>query len=159
MIRYFAYGSNMSSARLSAPDRVPSCVPVGIATLPGYTLRFHKRSKDGSGKCNALFTGNSDDKVIGVIFDLPLTQKAALDRAEGLGSGYDEIKVNLTLPDGTSTEAVAYTANPEWIDDNLRPYDWYRNYVLAGAEEHCLPADYIETFVRSVETGSNMKIR
>lgn len=51
-ILYFAYGSNMSSARLRA--RVPSCRPIGIAFLPGHELRFHKRSKDGSGKCDAF---------------------------------------------------------------------------------------------------------
>jgi hypothetical protein len=49
---YFAYGSNMSTARLR--ERMPSCKPLGTATLPGHALRFHKRSTDKSGKCNAF---------------------------------------------------------------------------------------------------------
>ena len=60
---YFAYGSNMSTARLRG--RVPSCKPLGVATLPGHALRFHKRSADKSGKCNAFASGN-DNSVIGV---------------------------------------------------------------------------------------------
>ena len=51
---YFAYGSNMLTARLR--ERMPSCKPLGIAKLPGHALRFHKRSKDQSGKCNAFAT-------------------------------------------------------------------------------------------------------
>lgn len=59
---YFAYGSNTSTARLR--ERMPSCKPLGIATLPGHALRFHKRSTDKSGRCNA-FTSESDRSVIG----------------------------------------------------------------------------------------------
>ena len=64
-IVYFAYGSNMPTARLR--ERMPSCKALGIATLPGHALRFHKRSMDKSGKCNAFATGN-DGCVIGVLF-------------------------------------------------------------------------------------------
>jgi transposase-like protein len=46
---------------------MPSCKPLGIATLPGHALRFHKRSTDKSGKCNAFASGN-DKSVIGVLF-------------------------------------------------------------------------------------------
>jgi hypothetical protein len=49
---YFAYGSNMETARLR--ERMPSAKPLGVAKLSGHELRFHKRSKDGSGKCNAF---------------------------------------------------------------------------------------------------------
>ena len=64
---YFAYGSNMSTARLR--KRMPSCKPIGIATLPGHALRFHKRSTDKSGKCNAFASGNNN-RVIGVAVQL-----------------------------------------------------------------------------------------
>jgi gamma-glutamylcyclotransferase len=51
---YFAYGSNMSLSRLR--ERVPSAEAVGCFSLNGHDLRFHKLSKDGSGKCDAFFT-------------------------------------------------------------------------------------------------------
>ncbi|TNF88372.1 MAG: gamma-glutamylcyclotransferase, partial [Gammaproteobacteria bacterium] len=38
---YFAYGSNMSPARLQA--RVPSARPLGVYRLKGHRLSFHKR--------------------------------------------------------------------------------------------------------------------
>ena len=80
---YFAYGSNMSTARLR--KRMPSCKPLGIATLPGHALRFHKRSKDKSGKCNAFASGN-DNSVIGVLFSFDPAERAKLDEAEGVGA-------------------------------------------------------------------------
>jgi len=30
------------------------------------------------------------------------------------------------------------------LDDSLRPYDWYKALVLAGAREHKLPEEYIQ---------------
>jgi hypothetical protein len=44
---YFAYGSNMSPARLK--KRAPSSLAIGIAQLAKHALHFHKRSKDGVG--------------------------------------------------------------------------------------------------------------
>lgn len=79
---YFAYGSNMSTARLR--KRMPSCEALGIATLPGYALRFHKRSRDKSAKCNAFASGNNT--VIGVLFSFDPAERAKLDEAEGVGA-------------------------------------------------------------------------
>jgi hypothetical protein len=35
-------------------------------------------------------------------------------------------------------------------DDSLQPYSWYKNFVLAGAEEHRLPAEYVESRIGAV---------
>ncbi len=80
-MKYFAYGSNMSIARLR--ERVPSAVSFGCHALKEHDLRFHKSSKDGSGKCNAFFTGNDDDTILGVLFEIKSSEMSALDRAEG----------------------------------------------------------------------------
>lgn len=58
-MKYFAYGSNMSLLRLW--QRVPSAVRIGVFTLQGHQLRFHKLGKDGSGKCDAYQTNNTLD--------------------------------------------------------------------------------------------------
>ena len=55
-----------------------------------HDLRFHKKSKDGSGKCDALETNNSEHFVIGVVFKISETDKSELDRKEGLGFEYEE---------------------------------------------------------------------
>lgn len=49
-MRYFAYGSNLCVRRLRR--RVPSARALGPARLDGWTLRWHKRGEDGSGKCS-----------------------------------------------------------------------------------------------------------
>lgn len=78
---YFAYGSNMSTLRLRY--RVKSAKPIGVAELEGFILRWHKKSKDGSGKCNAF---PADGRaLIGVVFEFDFKEKRALDVAEGLG--------------------------------------------------------------------------
>ena len=46
----FAYGSNLLTYCLR--ERVPSARPVTVARLAGHSLRWHKVSMDGSGKCD-----------------------------------------------------------------------------------------------------------
>src|SRR4030081_95179 len=68
-VRYFAYGSNMLTARLR--ERVPSAAAIGIGKLVAHALRWDKRSwQGGSGKCDAEATSRNDDVVWGVLFEL-----------------------------------------------------------------------------------------
>ncbi|ARS27579.1 gamma-glutamylcyclotransferase family protein [Sphingomonas sp. KC8] len=133
----FAYGSNMPVARLR--ERCPSARAIGIAELPGHELRWHKRSRDGSGKCD-IFASAADVSVLGVLYEIAAHEKRALDRAEGLGAGYEEIEVEV-LCGGSPITAKVYRATD--TDPALRPYTWYRALVIAGAREHGLPASYI----------------
>lgn len=146
---YFSYGPNMLTARMR--ERVPSCKPMGIATLPDHALRFHKRSKDKSGKCNAFAMGNGSS-VIGVLFSFDLAERAKLDEAEGVGGGFENKMVTIINDKGRRQKVLTYTARPEFIDDSLKPYGWYKDIVLAGCKEHCLPPEYIAESVGSVET-------
>lgn len=34
-------------------------------------------------------------------------------------------------------------ANPEYINDDLYPYPWYKELVVSGAKKHQLPDDYV----------------
>lgn len=145
---YFAYGSNMATARLRR--RMPSCEPLGMATLPGYALRFHKRSSDKSGKCNALAGGN-DDGVMGVLFSFDPAELAKLDEAEGVGAGYERAMVTVIDDKGRRLEVLTYLATPGYIDDGLKPYGWYKDFVVAGAREHGLPPEYVDGHIQPVE--------
>jgi len=145
---YFAYGSNMLTARLR--ERMPSCKSLGIATLPGYELRFHKRSVDKSGKCNAHASGN-DSSVIGVLFSFDPAERSELDKAEGVGSGYNQAIVTIINDKGHRRKVLTYLAAPNYIDDSLKPYGWYKDFVLAGGKEHGLPPEYVTKFIESVE--------
>jgi gamma-glutamylcyclotransferase (GGCT)/AIG2-like uncharacterized protein YtfP len=142
-MKYFAYGSNMFTERLR--ERTRSCRFLTAAVLREYTLKFHKKSTDGSGKCNAYYTGNKDDEVIGVVFDIDPMDKPGLDEFEGLGSGYHEKTVRLSSTKGQLT-AFMYEADECAIDDSLRPYAWYKDLVMEGAKEHNLPQAYKKPF-------------
>lgn len=145
---YFAYGSNMLTTRLRF--RMPSCQPLGIATLPGHTLKFHKRSKDGSGKCSALVS-DENDSVVGVLFSFDPAERPKLDKAEGVGNGYDHAVVTVINSEGRRCKVLTYLANTEYVDDSLKPYTWYKELVRAGADEHDLPSEYIAANITPVK--------
>ena len=144
-IHYFAYGSNMSSARLLA--RTPSARSLGRASLQGYDLRFHKQGADGSGKCDAFHSGESAHCLHGVLYHLGLEEKSELDRIEGLGVGYESRTVTVTDSRGRRVEALTYVGI--LLADDLQPWSWYREHVLVGALEAGLPESYIQR-IRSV---------
>jgi gamma-glutamylcyclotransferase len=143
---YFAYGSNMSLVRLK--ERVPSAQKLEIVTLKNHQLRFNMSGNDASGKCDAFETNNSEDLVIGALFYIDENEKPILDRAESLGSGYNEKIVLVQSYSGEIFEALIYCAIK--IDTSLKPYYWYINHVIVGAKETKLPADYIAV-IESVE--------
>ncbi len=136
----FAYGSNMNITRLRA--RVPSARKTRNVYLPDYTLACNKVSKDGSAKANIVPAENA--QVWGVIFEIDDAQKGNLDAAEGLGRGYNETTLTFFDENGNEHEAQVYIADPIATDNNLRPYDWYQNYILTGATENDLPQNYIQ---------------
>jgi len=139
-MKYFAYGSNMFLARLRA--RTPSAISLGHHVLSEHQLRFHKRGMDGSAKCDAFFTGQPQDGVHGVLFEIDDAEKPDLDRAEGLGYGYDAKVVEVRSPGQIHQRAYTYIASQ--IDEARLPFHWYKDHVLLGAQAAQLPAEYIE---------------
>lgn len=165
---YFAYGSNMLLARLR--ERTPSARRVAVARLPGHVLRWHKAGQDGSGKCDVVAVADAAACVHGVLYEIARAEKPRLDRAESLGVGYDEMRVQVqALATGRACDPAApmpghdsgsgngncivdvdgwmpvqaclYVARQ--VDAGLQPFEWYRALVVAGAREHALPAHYV----------------
>lgn len=133
--QYAAYGSNLHPDRLR--KRVSSASLIGAGLLPGYCLRFHKRSsKDGSGKCNILAGGSG---VHIAVFELAESDRSRLDQCEGVGYGYGRHTIEVDRFGACST----YIATENFIDDALTPMDWYKEYVLRGARFHGFPREYI----------------
>ncbi len=129
---YFAYGSNMMTARLQA--RCPSARPAGIAFADNHRLTFWKRGRDGSGKGHLAASPGLAQP--GVLFTLSPDDLIALDGFEGAGRGYrraDDFIVRLR-DTGKITQAATYIATD--LDETLQPYDWYLALILAGAREH-----------------------
>jgi hypothetical protein len=48
--------------------------------------------------------------------------------------------------------AVTYVASASAIDRRLKPFRWYKTLVLEGAQEHGVPAAYIEANIANVPT-------
>ena len=137
---YFAYGSNLSTARLRQADRAPSARRIGTGSLSGHVLAWHKRGADGSGKCTICATGNRSDGVWGVLWEIEADEVARLDAVEG--PGYERVEVEVTTAN-QKMRAFTYLARESHLDPALRPADWYRSLVVAGAREHGLPASWI----------------
>jgi hypothetical protein len=76
-----------------------------------------------------------------VLYEIPVGEKWALDKAEGLGNGYETKNTEVTFK-GAPRMASIYHATD--IDLRLKPYTWYKAFVVGGAKEHKLPKDYIE---------------
>lgn len=137
---YFAYGSNMLTARLAA--RCPSARAIGPATVSNYALHFSKRGRDLTGK--ATLVTRPGASRCGVLFELDQRELAALDDAEGKGyERRDNLEITL-ISDGSALSATTYIARD--IAYGLKPFDWYLALVIAGAMEHRLPADQIAAF-------------
>ncbi len=131
---YAAYGSNLHPLRLSL--RLPKSRYEGTAAIAGKRLCFHKRSKDKSGKCNIVAGSGS---VYVAIYELDGQDRTQLDQIEGVGLGYTVETIEVP----GFGECFTYVATASFIDDELRPYSWYKELVLMGCEALRLPIDYI----------------
>jgi hypothetical protein len=153
----FGYGSNMCYGRMRF--RVSHAERIAVASLLGYSFRFHKRSKkDGSAKADAFRTSNNNDVVWGVIFDVPPNEKTALDEAEGLGHGYVEETVRVNDPAGQQYETLIYVAEASAIDPDLRPYTWYRRHVTEGARHWAIDPEYVAS-IEAVPAADDPDVR
>ena len=134
-MKYFAYGSNLLPSRIQ--QRLGSIVSIGKAILIDHQLNFSKVSIDGSGKCSIWsFAGQS---VYGVVYDLALESKNLLDEIEGVGKGYESVMYDIS----GYGECFAYVAQAPYIDNNVAPYEWYKQLVLEGCRFHSFHSEYI----------------
>ena len=133
---YAAYGSNLHPTRLA--QRIRSARPIGTGFVPDWSLKCHKRSKDGSAKFNIVA---GDDGVYVAIFEIGADDKRSLDMIEGLGIGY--LSVNLSVPEFGN--CATYVAEDAFVDESLRPYEWYKRLTAIGARAQRFPGHYLQT--------------
>ena len=136
-IPYFAYGSNMLTARLRA--RVASARPIGAGWARDWALGFGKRSLDLSGK--ATIARAPGARLDGVLFEIAAADLGVLDAFEGPGYTCDPIEVRTR--DGAALLAQVYVGRPDHLDPRLPPYDWYLALILEGARRHALPPAHL----------------
>ena len=145
---YFAYGSNMFSARMK--DRISTSVVKDSGFLYEHKLAFHKVGRlDGTGKCDAHYTGMPADSLIGVLYKIDSDHRVLLDRIEGCGNGYERKDIAVKTFSGNIVTAFTYCGTK--INPDLKPFHWYKRHVLAGAKENDFPDEYI-TLIESIES-------
>jgi hypothetical protein len=140
---YFAYGSNLDSARfLSRIRYIHSSV---TANLNSYGFRYNKRSNNGTSKANIVIS--KDEVVWGVCYEIDFCDFRRLH--EEYEKGYDVKDVWTETDQGsiiakTFESASVTTASP-------RPE--YALVIVKGAREHNLPDDYIEKYLKKNKNG------
>jgi hypothetical protein len=139
-LKYFAFGSNLSSPRLL--QRLPGAEVHCVATLERHQLRWHKNSRDLSGKCDIVVTDDPRDIVYGVVYLMTQEESLELDRYETADFGYQRKQVEVAALHGETITAFTYFALD--IDRNRQPYHWYKEHVLRGALEHGFPPHYVD---------------
>jgi gamma-glutamylcyclotransferase len=75
-----------------------------------------------------------------VVYDLALESKNLLDEIEGVGKGYESVMYDIA----GYGECFAYVAQAPYIDNNIAPYEWYKQLVLEGCRFHSFPTEYIK---------------
>lgn len=145
MALYFAYGSNMTTARLR--ERAASATALGAARLDGFAWRCNKQSRDATAKAN--LERDADGETWGVLFEISAADFETLDRSEG---GYERIAVTLRLGESTTREAHTYISQNR-CEPDVVPADWYIDLILAGAREHALP----EAWIRQLEAARSTR--
>jgi gamma-glutamylcyclotransferase len=136
-LHYLAYGSNLHPQRLQ--HRVPSAQVKGTVGLMGWQLNFHKRGQDASAKCNIIQSGKTANVVYGTVYEILASEKDELDKVEGLNAGYSLAHIEIA-EQGT---AFFYVAEEEYIDNDLLPFTWYKELVVAGGRFHIFPETYL----------------
>jgi gamma-glutamylcyclotransferase len=139
VIRYFAYGSNLSSGQMIArmgpfPDAFG---PPRMARLAGYRLAFNMRGETGQIYANIVQPG---EEVIGVVYECAEDALKTMDRYE---FGYHRERVEVVSDGGDVIEAVTYVAEPGHVVEGGRPSEEYLQRILRGGREHGLPESYL----------------
>ena len=123
MIWYYSYGSNMNLQRMK--DRKVKIYQVIPAKLENYELRFNKVSKKQGAVANVIYKKSSI--VEGALFQVDsLTQ---MDKFEGYPTHYDRVMINIE-----GVDAWVYVAQPQHIQEGLKPKQEYLNHLLAGKQ-------------------------
>ncbi|MDH3686402.1 MAG: gamma-glutamylcyclotransferase [Myxococcales bacterium] len=128
---YFAYGSNLASARLR--ERVPSAVVRGVARAPGFALRIDKLGADGSAKANLHPAPDPSAEIWGAVYAIDAVDWPGLDACE---TGYARIEIDVWLGDART---LVQTYSSERLTSDPVPLDWYKRLMVDGAREHGLP--------------------
>jgi len=139
---YFAYGSNMDSARIkSRLGYIPSHK---IAILSDYRFGYQKAASHKGRMGFATVVKHTGQKVWGKAFAITKDDLASLDGFEGVPYSYKRDLVPLKTKDGQELKAVIYLP-AQYNRKKLFPRRDYLAHIIKGGKE--LPQDYVNKIV------------
>jgi gamma-glutamylcyclotransferase (GGCT)/AIG2-like uncharacterized protein YtfP len=131
---YFAYGSNMNPARVSARGLRYETICSGL--LSEFRLTFDKQSRDHQGSGHANVAAAPSSRVEGVLYRLCSPEEIArMDPFENAPVNYRRERVRVAMGDTAArveVDAWTYIANPAVLRAGLRPERAYLAHLLAG---------------------------
>lgn len=151
---YLAYGSNLHPFRIK--QRLPGAELIGNTKIDGFSLTFHKRGQDASGKGHIHADNTQNSHIYGAVYRLGKAQKGILDEIEGPGYGTSNIDVRIGQD---RYSCFAYIGMASHLDKNLTPFHWYKSLILLGAQFHQFPDYYIRAIEQVPSTEDPDPIR
>ncbi|KAM8770236.1 gamma-glutamylcyclotransferase [Rhynchonycteris naso] len=138
---YFAYGSNLLTARIHL--RNPSAVFCCVACLQDFKLDFGnsqgKTSKTWHGGIATVFQSPGDE-VWGVVWKMNKSNLSSLDKQEGVNSGtYAPVNVKVYTQEGKEITCRTYQMKNY---QSAPPSPQYKKVICMGAKENGLPEEY-----------------
>jgi len=144
---YFAYGSNLSTARIHVSN--PSARKVDVGKLTDYRLDFDYFSLRWKGAA-ATIMPEKGHHLYGVLWELDNEHLESLDIQEGVEKGIYEVHpVQVEIPNGELIQARCYKLIQPPEKDK-RPSKVYLDVILKGANENGLPEEYIK-YLQGIE--------
>jgi gamma-glutamylcyclotransferase len=149
MYKYFAYGSALSRRHIgewAAEHGVDARLFArgAPAVLRGYKLIFDVESRFWGGRV-ANLQKSDEGAVHGVLFDIPVPARDAVQRKEGVPTGLSE-EIDVTVEsEGQQVPAHAFIARAEKRSTPGPASGRLLAYLVEGAQERGLPQEWIDT--------------
>ena len=129
MIKYFAYGSNMSIFRLHERGINPSTRQKGI--LKDWCLKFNKKASAGDWSF-ANIEPMEGNIVEGIVFEIKESDLNLLDKFEGAPKHYRREFIKIET-ENSIIECITYIAQSEHIVEGLSPKKEYLDFLIKGS--------------------------
>lgn len=144
---YFAYGSNMDFDQMR--KRCPSARFVAKAKLEAHRISFPRWSKKRNSGVASVEPVNGED-TWGVVYQIDELDLGALDHKEGFDPNrapndnyYNRREVRV-LRDGNKDDPLTVLIYIAVAEGAFKPNTKYLDTILRGAEQWCLPENYVE---------------
>ncbi|MEE9259450.1 MAG: gamma-glutamylcyclotransferase family protein [Nitrospinaceae bacterium] len=124
LINFFAYGELMNQEYFKSQG-LEYQAKYNV-TLSAWRIIFNKipldnGGQEGLGLCNVEPTPNNAGMMLGVMYEMHKDFRPKLDEIHGHPNEYTRKVVQLTRHDFTLTKGYVYVANPERIQQGLKP--------------------------------------